>query len=528
MKQKFPLFCLALGLSSLPVSALTQQFHFQNKEDFTIPQFRKTLPDTIAQAVLPTSEQGEESPADDLENFQINTEITITIQDSDNGVSTVTPLENGTHLITFEPEPSFGVASVLALSASGGSVPLERDLQNGTYILPKLNESVTIVVKYKTFYSVSHKEPEDGSLFILQNSPCAGDRVAVFFRPDEGFTVDEILVKDEANEEIPVAFDPVESCFAFIQPESAVEVEITYKKSPETTYQPTMVNNPEGECTLVNQNPHENELVALEILPKTGYSLQRVVVTDSQGNNVRTWFNEAGQPEFRQPDSAVTIETFYTFVLDSLENFTDISQKDWYTPYVAYGVGQGLMNGTKPNLFEPEESATRAMVAVALATASGEYIPQVTDKIFHDVEPGQWYSDAVAWCKDRGIVTGHVDGTFCADDPVSLEQLMTIFYSFAEYTHLDMNIYALERMAVYLDSPTISNYAIEPYQWALGLNYIQPQGRELRPWDHATRAEFAQILCLFLENNSNLTRLELTSFTRMAQVFAQVAVDGLK
>lgn len=528
MKQKLPLLCLALGVSSLPVSALSQQFYFQYKEDISIQQFRKTLPEIMTQEVLPSTEEPLETQGEDLENFQKNPEITITLQDSDNGVSTAIPLENGTHLITFEPEPSYGVGSVLALSESGGSVSLERDLQNGTYILLKIAESVTIVVKYKPMFAVLYDEPENGSLFLLQNSPCAGDRVSVFFRADEGFTVDQILVTDTNGAEIPVAFDPVESYFVFMQPESAVEVAISYKKIPSTTHKPIIIENPEGECTPVNPNPQENELVALNILPKTGYMLQRTVVTDSQGNNVRTWINDDGAPEFRQPDSAVTIETFYTFVLDALEDFTDISQKNWYTPYVAYGVGQGLMNGTKANLFEPEAPASRAMVAVALATASGEYIPKVTDKIFHDVEPGEWYSDAVSWCKDRGIVTGHVDGTFCANDPVNLEQLVTIFYSFAEYSHLDMDIYAPERMAVYLDSPTISNYAMEPYQWALGLNYIQPQWRELRPMDHATRGEFAQMLCLFLENNSNLKRLELTSFTRMAQVFAQVAVDGLK
>lgn len=58
--------------------------------------------------------------------------------------------------------------------------------------------------------------------------------------------------------------------------------------------------------------------------------------------------------------------------------------------------------------------------AVALSAAvSGE-------PAFTDAEPGVWYSAAVVWASEKGLLKGYGDGLFGVDDPVSREMLSVV------------------------------------------------------------------------------------------------------
>ena len=86
--------------------------------------------------------------------------------------------------------------------------------------------------------------------------------------------------------------------------------------------------------------------------------------------------------------------------------FTDVPGDAGYTEAVAWCHAQGLMVGTSATQFSPDATLNRAMVATVLYRAAGE--PSVTgDPAFTDTQADQWYSKAVAWAAERGIVNDY-------------------------------------------------------------------------------------------------------------------------
>lgn len=79
-----------------------------------------------------------------------------------------------------------------------------------------------------------------------------------------------------------------------------------------------------------------------------------------------------------RPDAAVTRAEFVKLLAAALGlegstdvKFQDVSQDQWYAPYVAAAAAQGLVNGTGGGLFEPEADIAREDVAVILYRGGG-------------------------------------------------------------------------------------------------------------------------------------------------------------
>ncbi len=52
-----------------------------------------------------------------------------------------------------------------------------------------------------------------------------------------------------------------------------------------------------------------------------------------------------------------------------------------------------------------------------------EDLPAGSTLAFSDTAAGLWYSDAVAWASEKGIVNGNPDGTFRPNGQITREQL---------------------------------------------------------------------------------------------------------
>ncbi len=102
--------------------------------------------------------------------------------------------------------------------------------------------------------------------------------------------------------------------------------------------------------------------------------------------------------------------------------YADVDANADYAEAVAWCREKGLMKGVSADRFDPNGTLTRAMVVTVLYRAEGE--PAVTGApAFTDTEANTWYSNAVVWAADRGIVQGYGNGLFGTNDPVSVEQL---------------------------------------------------------------------------------------------------------
>ena len=113
---------------------------------------------------------------------------------------------------------------------------------------------------------------------------------------------------------------------------------------------------------------------------------------------------------------------------DVCKPFTDIDQSAWYHDGVHYMIENGMMNGVGNGMFEPNGSVTRAMLVTILYRQAGS--PSVEGKTnpFIDVKPNKYYTNAVIWAFHNGIVNGTTPTTFEPEEPVTREQIATILY----------------------------------------------------------------------------------------------------
>ena len=184
-------------------------------------------------------------------------------------------------------------------------------------------------------------------------------------------------------------------------------------------------------------------------------------------------------------------------------NFTDVSTGVWYYNAVAYAVSNGLMNGVGNDEFQPEEGMTRSMLVTVLWRHEGS--PNQGGSTFTDVPDGLWYSQAVAWAADNGIVTGVGNQMFQPNTQITREQIATILFRCAQQKGADTQ--ARGDLSAFPDKDKVNGWAETALQWCVGEGLIGGTNENgkvyLDPQGTATRAQVAAILMRYIEKIDN-------------------------
>ena len=234
--------------------------------------------------------------------------------------------------------------------------------------------------------------------------------------------------------------------------------------------------------------------VTLTPVPDRGYQVGAVAVTDRFGDAVAVTEQADGTYTFTMPNGQVTVTV--TFAEAPLP-FPDVAEGDWFYDAVRYAYENGLMDGVGDNLFAPNSDTTRAQLVTILYRLAGEPEPG-GDSGFSDVAAGTWYTDAVAWAAENGIVNGVSETEFAPGKDITREQLATILFRYAEAKGYDVS--ARADLSAYPDADQIQSYATESVAWAVAEGLIQGfEDNTLRPAGNATRAQIATILMRFCE-----------------------------
>ena len=209
-------------------------------------------------------------------------------------------------------------------------------------------------------------------------------------------------------------------------------------------------------------------------------------------------FPDVAMQDCRLADGDV-IEVFFT--ADYMDEpgmflpFTDVTNH-WAYSAIKRVYTRGWMVGMDEKTFAPDQQLSRAMLAVILYAMAGE--PAVTgESPFTDVPAGCWYTDAIVWAAQNGIVCGFGDGTFRPNEAVTRAQAAVMLYGYAAFTGADVT--ARADLSAYSDAGQIPSWAMDAMQWANARRLIV--GRDsshLAPNGGATRAEMAAILSAYI------------------------------
>lgn len=183
-------------------------------------------------------------------------------------------------------------------------------------------------------------------------------------------------------------------------------------------------------------------------------------------------------------------------LVDNTKHFADVTDKFWGAGAVDFVSSNELFAGVGNDRFDPNGTMNRAMVVTVLARLGGVAVDNGTAS-FPDVPAGKWYSGAVAWAAQTGIVKGS-DGKFDPNGPLTREALCAIMARFMD----EMGI-TLDEVADadgFTDMDSVSGWARESVSMALktGLMSGKP-GKVIDPTGNITRAEVAAILQRFVK-----------------------------
>ncbi len=262
-------------------------------------------------------------------------------------------------------------------------------------------------------------------------------------------------------------------------------------------YKITIGDTENGTVTVNPTAAKEGTTVTITPVPDAGYQVGTVSVTDRFGQAVAVDQQADGTYTFVMPDGQVTVEV--TFLQGEAPDlpFSDVTESDWFYDAVTYAYENGLMDGVGAGLFAPNSETTRAQLVTILYRLSGQPAPS-GDSGFSDVETGTWYTDAVAWAAQNGIVNGVSDTQFVPGDDITREQLAVILYRYATYQGYDVSQRA--DLSGFVDAGTISTYAQEALSWANAQGLVLGfEDDSLRPQGTATRAQIAAVLMRFCQ-----------------------------
>ena len=264
--------------------------------------------------------------------------------------------------------------------------------------------------------------------------------------------------------------------------------------SSSTTYAINVEDTRNGTVTVSPKRAERNDTVTVTVKPDDGYELDKLVITDQNGDEIDFTSKGNGKYTFTMPRSKVTVEATFTAV-DEEEpglGFTDVNSGDWFYNAVEYMVDNSLMGGTSDTTFSPYTTLTRGMVAQILYAMEGR--PAAEGSYFTDVADNAWYADAVNWAASEGIVAGVSESTFAPDTAVTREQLALILFNYVNRPETP------SAELTFSDADSASAWSVDALKWAVGSGLISGKDNNmLDPQGTATRAEVAQIIANFIQ-----------------------------
>lgn len=239
----------------------------------------------------------------------------------------------------------------------------------------------------------------------------------------------------------------------------------------------TAAKSEHGEVSITPKNAAKGSTVMIKAVPKEGYALKTIAVTDQSGKQVAVTEKD-GRFTFVMPACNVTLTPVFERQPAQNVSFDDVKPTEWYADAVRCVVEKGLMSGTGTDAFSPDGTTTRGMLMTILARYAGA-----------DTTGGaNWYEKGMAWAQSAGISDGRAP-----EAGITREQLITMLYRYADAPEAGGTLDA------FADADTVSAYAADAMRWAAANGIVNGSHSRLNPQGNATRAQAAAMLMRFCE-----------------------------
>jgi len=227
-------------------------------------------------------------------------------------------------------------------------------------------------------------------------------------------------------------------------------------------------------------------------------------------------YNEDGKPKgvvALRSDNTVWYqsEPFKPWVkIFNLENliFPDVPNGKWYTKAIEYVKDKGIISGYENGNFGVNDNISRGQIATILYRLAGK--PSVTGKSkFPDVQDsGKYYYKAVVWASSNKIVNGYDNGNFGPNDNITRQELAVMLTNYSKII-AKKNVTSNYNLSEYKDYKNVSSWAQSSMKYIVEKKVIS--GNEKKDSN-------GNVLYRTLDPKNNATRAEAAAmFMRFCQ-----------
>ena len=121
----------------------------------------------------------------------------------------------------------------------------------------------------------------------------------------------------------------------------------------------------------------------------------------------------------------------YTTYYHVIANFTDVALSEYYAVPVYWALSHSITSGASKTKFGSYNNCTRAQFVTFLWKYAGSPSPSSSYNPFRDVYPTDYYYNAVLWAYYRGITSGTSSNTFSPGSPCKREHCITFLWKAA-------------------------------------------------------------------------------------------------
>ena len=179
--------------------------------------------------------------------------------------------------------------------------------------------------------------------------------------------------------------------------------------------------------------------------------------------------------------------------------FKDVPANEWYVDSVRFVWDRGIMNGTSPTTFGPEEPMTRGQIVTILSRMSGDNVTGMKKEMnFKDVRGNEYYADPIGWAVKNGIAKGMSATTFEPDTPVLRQEFAAFFVRYMDYKGIKLP--DAGSIKPFPDKAKFPDWAVSDIETLQKTGLVKGDNLgNFNPGSRMTRAEIATVTKRFTE-----------------------------
>lgn len=187
-----------------------------------------------------------------------------------------------------------------------------------------------------------------------------------------------------------------------------------------------------------------------------------------------SYIKELVKPQYYIPNTGVftfKLAHFSDYLIEKkVVLFKDIEKYSWAEEQIGSLASKGIISGITEDTFGPEMKVTRAQFATLLVKTFG-ILDEKAEGSFGDTPKDAWYYRAVASAVKVGIAKGRSDGNFAPNESISRADMAVMINNAGKTLKLKAFLQPIKASHKYADDQSIPDYAREAinYTTMLGI-----------------------------------------------------------